>query len=97
MCYYYSTNCKLEECVEKVLFRREWFADPMIQTLTSRAEELVRGGWVYHYEFSKEKRPFVVMQLGAVDLSRYTLQHYYQAINFVQNHVIAKKFTPGRI
>ena len=37
------------------------------------------------------------MRVGMVDMSRYTLMHYYQAINKVNNHVIANKFTPGRI
>ena len=68
-----------------------------MQELSSRADELLRNGWLYHYEFSKEGRPFVVMQMGGVDLKRYSQQHYYQAINKVHNHVIEKKFTPGRI
>ena len=37
------------------------------------------------------------MQMAGVDLKRYSQQHYYQAINKVHNHVIEKKFTPGRI
>lgn len=54
-------------------------------------------GYVYHYDFSFEGKPFVIMQLGDVNLDKFRLESYYQAMNYVNRHIIDEKMVKGHI
>ena len=49
---------------------------------------ILQSGFVYSYCKSLGGRPVITMNMGKIDLTKYPLNAYYQAINFVNNKAI---------
>jgi len=58
---------------------------------------LLKLGFNYCYDYSISGRPFAVMQMGIVDLEKFRLSSYMQAMNHVNNKMIEEKLVPGKI
>lgn len=95
--YYYSSDLQMEQCVAKLAIYHEWFHNPDIQTITAQTHSVLREGFVYSYGKGREGRPFVIMNISRMDLDKFPLNVYYQALNHVNNRVIREEFTPGYI
>ena len=65
--------------------------------MSIESKSLIKSGFNYCYDYSIEGRPFAVMQMGAVDLKKYTINSYMQVMNYVNNKMIDEKLVPGKI
>ena len=95
--YFYSSDMKMENCIKNLEGYYKWFNDPEIQNLSQEGRTILKMGYIYHYDFSLEGKPFVVMQLGDVNLDKYQLKSYFQAMNYVNKEIIEKKMVKGHI
>lgn len=65
--------------------------------MTPECRSLLKSGFNYCYDFSLDARPFAVMQMGIVDLDKFKLSSYMQAMNHVNNKMIDEKLVPGKV
>jgi hypothetical protein len=95
--YLYSSDLKVNDCIEKLLNHNKWFEDEEIQVLTKSGLAVLRTGFIYSEYKNKEGRAVVVMDVSSIDLNKYSHNDYNQAMNCILNKVIEEDFIPGQI
>lgn len=71
--------------------------DRLIQNPSNIALEILEEGIFYSYGRDFEFRPIIVFNIARMDLVKYSLEHYYAALNTLAKPIREHMFVPGKV
>ncbi len=81
--YLYSFAFNHPDVLDKLKIYCDWYSNPKIQRVDRTTLEIINSGVCYTYGRDKGLRPIIYLNVGKMNMDKYTIDDYLSATNTV--------------